>query len=94
MKYTQAIVVEYNSHPTMEESPAIYNRYGFSSQLYMEYQFKKKVIFDIIDFILKNILKTDNKYKILILLNYIEHVDTMCEYIKEKYPSKNSWKIS
>ncbi len=88
MKYTQAIVVEYNSHPTMEESPSIYNRYGFSSQLYMEYQFKKKVIFDIVDFIMKNILKTDNKYKILILLNYIEHVDTMCEYIQEKYPSR------
>lgn len=89
MKYTQAIVVEYNSHPTMEESPSIYNRYGFSPQLYMEYQFKKKIIFDVVDFILKNIQKTKDKYKTLILLNHIDHVDMMTEYIKEKYPDKS-----
>jgi len=88
MRYTQAVVVEYNSHPTMEESPTIYNRYGFSAQLYMEYQFKKKIIFDVVDFVLKPIFAIKDKYKILILLNHIEHVDIMTDYIKDKYPNK------
>lgn len=86
MKYTKVIVVEYNSKPSPIESSSIYNRYGYSAEYYMNYQFKKGYIINVIKYILNTILKTEDDYRVLILFTQINHVDKMTNILKETYP--------
>lgn len=86
LKFTVAIVISYNSHPTELEKASVYTKRGFSFYDYMKYQFKKDIFFDALDFIIKTINKTNqNKYKILILVNMIEHVDQLTERLQDSY---------
>lgn len=85
MRYTKAVVVEFNSHPDLIESESIFNRYGFSSQFYMKYEFEKKIIFDVIQYIIDTILKTEIDHKILILVTNIDHVDILDNLLNAKY---------
>lgn len=83
MKYTKTIVVDYDSLPSVNETAMIYNRYGFSAENYMAYQLKKKEIYRVIDHIMKLIIANrKSDYKTLILLNNIEHVDVIYQYLK------------
>lgn len=86
LKYTQAIVVEYNSYPSETESQSIYNRYGFSAQAYMEYQLNNDYIFDALEGIFRSIAKANvNNYRTLILVTNVEHADRLCDWVLAKY---------
>lgn len=86
MRYTQAIVIMYNSEPTMTEIPSINDRYGYNSQRYIDYQFKKEKIFDAIYIVMDKIIK--DEYRTLILLNHIDHIDILKEKLEERYNDK------
>lgn len=86
MRYTRAIVVEYNSRPSETETMSIYNKYGFSPQFYIDYQFDKGYVFEVLTYIINNIIKSNQKnYKILILLVNIDHIDILKSILEEKY---------
>ena len=86
LKFTVALVIQYDSHPTELERASVYTRRGFSAYEYMKYQIRKDIFFDTINFVLSNIRKTNsNKYKILILVNMIDHVDLLYDLLYEKY---------
>ncbi len=89
MKYTKLIVVNYNTYPNSIEENEPFSRYGYNPELYMKYEFKKGIIKDAIFYTLESILKTEDKYRILILFTNIVHVNEMYYFIKEKYPNLN-----
>lgn len=87
LKYTVGIVVRYNSHPNELEKASLYTNRGFSFYEYMKYQFSKDTFFDTLDFVLSTIKNINTKgYKVLILVNMIEHVDQLTDLLVEKYP--------
>lgn len=89
LKYTVAIVVNYNSHPTELEKLSTYTKRGVSFYEYMKYEMKKTALFDCLKFIIDGITRTNKEgYKILILVNMIEHVDTITELLEEIYNDK------
>lgn len=89
LKFTVALVIQYNSNPSELDKASVYTKRGFSSYEYMKYQMRKNIFFDTLDFIMTNIEKTNNKgYKILILVNMIEHVDILYDMMNEKYGIK------
>ena len=88
MNYTTLITVEYNSYPSLIEETEPFNKYGYSAELYMNYQFKKgtlkKAIFSIIDIIRKK----NKTSRILLLFVNISHVDEMYNELKIRYPNE------
>ena len=84
LKHTKVIVVDYNSHPNVNESTMIYNKYGFSAEYYMDYQLNKGRLIQVLDEIM-NLIKTSRKpeYKTLILLEHIKHVDEIYYHLNE-----------
>ena len=90
LMYTKLGVIRYNTHPNTVETMSINNRYGFSPEYYMDYQFKKGVIFELMSTLIRNYyFNLEGKYRILILFNNIKHVEGMFEYLKAKYPGVN-----
>lgn len=86
-KFIKCIIVEFDSQPSMTDSLSIYSGYGFSNDKYMRYEFSKPHIFNAIDQVLDIIIsKHDTNHTILILMNMIEHVDNVTEYLSKKYP--------
>lgn len=86
LKFTVAMVIEYDSEPTELDKTGMYTKNGFSFYNYMKYQFRKDVFFETLDNIIQSISKANHEgYKILILLNMIDHVDEMTDRMKEKY---------
>lgn len=89
MKYTSAVICEFDSHPNMLEKESIFNKYGYSSQLYMEYQMKKPDMLIVIKSIMEYIMRNNpNGYRTLILLSMIAHTEKVGDAIREKYPDK------
>lgn len=89
MNYTDIIVIDYNTNPSGFELTEPFNKYGYSPELYMKYQFKKKIL---INAIIKNIemIRTkDTERRILILFINIEHVEKMYSILKEYFPNEN-----
>lgn len=86
MKYTKIIVMNFNTHPNHLEEMEPFNKYGYNSNLYMKYQFKKGIIKDLIEYILDTFVISDPNYRALILFTNIEHVDKMYKRIKQHYP--------
>lgn len=86
LKFTTAIVMSYNSRPTELQKTSIYTRRGISFYEYMKYQFQKDIFFDVLDYTIGMISKTNtNHYKILILVNLIDHVDELYQRMKDQY---------
>lgn len=86
LKFTQCIVVQYHSHPNELEKVSVYSKRGFSFFEYMKYQFQTKIFFHVLEHVLDMIKKTNqNQYKVLILVNLIEHVDELYDWLDEKY---------
>ena len=84
LKHTKVIVVDYNSKPTVTESTMIYNKYGFSAEYYMDYQLRKGKIYEVLDEIMSMISKARKpEWKTLILLEHINHVDEVYNYLVE-----------
>jgi len=89
LKYTEAIVVEYDSEPSTQESMSVYTRRGFSSYNFMKYQFSTTIFFDTLDFIIGHINKSNtNNYKVLVLANLIDHVESLYDQLHAKYSDK------
>lgn len=90
LKYTTLMVVDFNTHPNEVEEGLVFNRYGFSEIKYIQYEFMKPTLLNALDHIIDMILKTNTKYKILILISTIEHVDVAYDYYKSKFAEMNS----
>jgi superfamily II DNA or RNA helicase len=89
LKFTVAVVVFYDSHPSELEKTSVYSKRGFSFYEYMKYEIQKKAFFDTLWYILDAINKTNKKnYKILVLVNLIEHVDTVKNEIEGRYGNR------
>ena len=89
-KNTVAIVVEFNSNPSpIEQQNAIYNRYGYSSNSYINYEIKKGTIFRVIKFVIENINKTNyDNSQIAILCTNIDPIDEIAYHLKQYFPNK------
>ena len=86
MKYTQCIIVEYDTEPDMTDISNVYTNHGFSLTNYMRYQFNNGMIVNALKYVLKNIFSTNDKgHKILILMNLIENVDDLYLLLKDIY---------
>jgi hypothetical protein len=86
LKFTTAIVMMYNSKPSELDRASIYTRRGISFYEYMKYQFRTEIFFDVLDYTIKMIGKTNfNHYKILILVNLIDHVDELYDRMQNEY---------
>lgn len=85
LKYTDVIIVEYDSLPTPTQRLGINNKYGFSAEYYMDYQIKKKIIYDILDYLLKTIYTSKDKleYRTLILVTNVKHVNAIFNHLSE-----------
>lgn len=90
LKYTVAIVVSFNSQPNQKDLKRVYTRRGFSFYNYMKYQMEHSdAFFDTLWFILDSINETNvNHFRILVLVNMIDHVDTIKEEIECHYPNR------
>ena len=87
MKYTKIVVVNYNTHPNVIEEQEPFNKYGYSAELYMKYQFRKGIIIDAIKYTINTVLDTGTDHRALILFINTEHVDAMYEILKKDYPN-------
>lgn len=86
MRYTQAVVVEYNTHPSELEKLQIHTRRGMSVWKYMKYQIEKGKLIEVLDYILDHIISLGEKdRRILVLTSMIEHCEYMYEHIKNRY---------
>ena len=89
LKYTVAVVVKFNSHPSELEKLSIYTRRGVSFFEYMKYEMRKSSFFHCLKFVIDGIIRTDTVgYKILILVNMIDHVNLLTEMLDEIYHEK------
>lgn len=90
LKYTIAIVVSFNSKPKEKDLKFVYTRRGFSFFNYMKYQMENpKKFFDTLWFILDSINETNvNNFRILVLVNMIDHVDKLKDEIEHHYPNR------
>lgn len=87
LRYTDAVVVEYDSHPSAMEKLHIKDRRGMSIWKYMEYQFKKGILLEATTWIIDHILKLNEpNRRILVLTSMVKHCEFVTEYLKEKYP--------
>lgn len=88
-KHTDIVVIYYNSDPTEIEKLSINNRYGFSATKYMDYQFKRGMIFRVVKYVMYQILSGNpdafSQYKALILFTNIKHVDVMADYLQNEF---------
>lgn len=93
LKHIICVQYEYDSYPKDEDivamtNPASHNRYHWDHFKYTNYQLKSGVVFDHVQKIVEEIIKTDvvpdgsKPYKILILTNMISCVDTVYELLK------------
>lgn len=90
LKYTVGVVIEYDSEPSVTDVASVYTKQGFSFYNYMKYQFTKKIYFDVLDFVLKNIFKTNNGYRILILVNLVNQCDQLYDIVRDRYGDKHT----
>ena len=90
LKYTVAVVVSFNSKPKEEDIKFVYTRRGFSFFNYMKYQMTNpEKFFNTLWFILDSINETNvKKFRILVLVNMIDHVDLIKEEIECHYPNR------
>lgn len=88
MKHTNVIVVDYDTHPSQNDIALIYNKYGYSAEIYMKYEMGKKRIFDVIKHLLDLIDKArKDEHKTLILFTNIWAVDEMYKWLTDNYQS-------
>lgn len=90
MKYTQVIIVDYDSHPTQLEHDSAFTKYGYSADFYMRYQMQKGRIKEVIAHLVQLIEKARKPdQKALILFTNIAAVDEMTEYLRDHIKSNS-----
>lgn len=86
LRYTKAIVVEYNSEPSPLESMSVMSKRGTDIWKYMRYQIEKGVLLNVVFWIVDNILKLkEPNRRILILTSMIEHCDYFYDELCSRY---------
>lgn len=90
LNYTDLVVYSFNTNPSEMESFQPFNRYGFSAELYMKYEFEKGVLIDGIRDLIRTIRKNSENLenKILILFTNIIHVDHVYEVLKTEFENE------
>lgn len=90
LKFTVAVVVSFNSKPSESDLKSMYPRRGFSFFNYMKYQMERgEEFYKVLWFVLDSINKSNEKeYRILVLVNMIEHVDIIKDAIEDHYPNR------
>lgn len=83
LKYTDGIVVRYNTHPSFNDIEGCFGKFGFSPYRYMDYQLSKGEFYRVLEEVLDAIRRTPNwrQYKILILCNLIEHTNILKDWL-------------
>lgn len=86
LKYTQAIVVEYNSHPSEMDIMQIQTRRGMSIWNFMDYQIQKGKLLEVIDWIIDHIISLKERdRRILLLTSKVDHCEYLYRHIKTRY---------
>jgi len=87
MQFTNAIVVRYNTHPSLNSIEGTFTKFGFNHNKYMEYQLTQDAFYHAFTSVLDTIQKTnsDRKYKTLFLCTLIDHVDYFKEWLENYY---------
>ena len=88
-KHTKIIVVDYDTNPSQNEMISINNRYGYSADNYMKYQFKKGRILEVIRHLVESIIESRKpEYRTLIFFTNQWAVDECHEYLTEYFKGK------
>lgn len=86
LRYTKAVIVEYDSKPTSLEEMEVMGRRGTDIWKYMKYQISKGVLLKVIFWIMDNIVRLKEKdRRILILTSMIDHCDYIYDEVKNRY---------
>ena len=87
LKYTNGIIIRYNSHPSFSEIESCFQKYGFSAYKYMEYQLNQGEFYNALEAVLDDIRKSKDwrRYKILVLCNLIEHADILYDWLRNYF---------
>ena len=93
MNYTHIVIVDYDTYPNAIEQNEPFNKYGYSAELYMKYQFKKKTLLKAMCQVIENIRKKDKERRFLILFVNIEHVDKMYDILTKVFPDEKIGKF-
>ena len=93
MNYTHIVIVDYDTYPNAIEQNEPFNKYGYSAELYMKYQFKKKTLLKAMCQVIENIRKKDKDRRFLILFVNIEHVDKMYNILTKVFPDEKIGKF-
>jgi superfamily II DNA or RNA helicase len=89
LSYIVAIVAYYNSHPSSVEYANVFTNRGFNGYNYMRYQLNKPDIFQVLDRLFNVIgKKISSNHRVLIMVNLVEHADTMYDYFNTHYGNK------
>ena len=91
MRYINALLVNFHSHPTeLEKMQVLRPKYGFSNFEYMKYQFTKTFLIDTLDQVIHSIVQNNGSgKKILIATSMIDHVVKIYNHLKNIYPTYN-----
>lgn len=90
LRYTDAVIVEYDTYPTTMDKMNIKDRRGMSIWKYMDYQFKKGLLLEVTTWIIDHILNLkETNRRILVLTSMVKHCEYITEYLQEKYPLEN-----
>lgn len=94
LRYTKAVIVEYNTHPSDLEVISVFGKRGLSIWDYMEYQIRKGTLIKVINWILDHITQLkESDRRILILTSMIEHCDLLYNLVSDRYNEYNVGKI-
>lgn len=91
LKYTNAIVIHYNTDPTPMDRSLIFesNGHGFSKFEFMRYELKQGILLEAAKHFV-DVIESNNEYnsRILILVSLIEHVDLLYKDFNSIYNDK------
>lgn len=86
-KYTNCVLVRFNTHPNFSETGAVFGNYGFNGYNYMEHILHKPQFYDALRQVLIAIHKwsiDDQKgYRTIIMCNMIAHTDMLKQKVDE-----------
>ena len=92
LKYTRICLINFNTYPNSIEANEPFNKYGYSSELYANYQFKKKVMIQSLIYMIRSLSNYNNladneiiKYRHLVLCSNIKHVDLLTEILNNRF---------
>ena len=81
-KHTKILVVDFDTKPSVNDTVSINNKYGYSADNYMKYEFKKGRILEVLRHLVENIIKTRKpEYRTLIFFTNKWAADEAYNYL-------------